>query len=48
MGKKMPYPFNLRPNEGGPCLSIDNTELFFTICSNENGYKNCDIYYSKK
>ena len=47
-GKKMPYPFNMRPNEGGPSLSIDNRELFITICSNENGYKNCDIYYSKK
>lgn len=47
-GKKMPYPFNMRPNEGGPSLSIDNRELFFTICANEKGYKNCDIYYSKK
>ena len=47
-GKTMPYPFNMRPNEGGPSLSIDNRELFFTICANENGYKNCDIYYTKK
>ena len=46
-GQKMPAPFNLRPNEGGPSLSIDNRELFFTICANEKGYKNCDIYYSK-
>lgn len=46
-GKKMSVPFNLRSNEGGPCLTIDNRELFFTICSNEKGYKNCDIYYSK-
>ena len=29
-------------------MSIDNRELFFTICANENGYKNCDIYYTKK
>ena len=46
-GEKMSVPFNLRSNEGGPCLTIDNRELFFTICSNEKGYKNCDIYYSK-
>jgi outer membrane protein OmpA-like peptidoglycan-associated protein/tetratricopeptide (TPR) repeat protein len=46
-GEKMLPPFNLRSNEGGPSLSIDNRELFFTICSNEKGYKNCDIYYSK-
>ena len=47
-GKKMPYPFNLRSNEGGPCLSVDNKELFLTICAVENGYKNCDIYYATK
>ena len=46
--QKMPYPFNARDNEGGPCLSIDNRELFFTICDKENGYRNCDIYYSYK
>ncbi len=47
-GKTMPYPFNMRLNEGGPSLSIDNRELFFTICADENGYKNCDIYYTNK
>ena len=46
-GQKMSAPFNLRSNEGGPSLSIDNRELFFTICAKERGYKNCDIYYSK-
>ena len=44
----MPYPFNARNNEGGPCLTLDNSELYFTICDKENGYRNCDIFYSYK
>ena len=47
-GQKMPYPFNLRKNEGGPSLTIDNKEMYLTVCENEKGYKNCDIYYSFK
>ena len=47
-GQKMPYPFNARDNEGGPCLTLDNRELYFTICDTENGYRNCDIFYSYK
>ena len=41
----MPKPFNLRSNEGGPSLTIDNKEIFLTVCSNKDGYNNCDIYY---
>jgi len=47
-GEEMPYPFNMRKNEGGPSLSVDNRELYFTVCENERGYNNCDIYYTYK
>lgn len=49
-GAPMPYPFN-EPgnNEGGPSVSANNKELFFTICKdNASGYRNCDIYYTRK
>ena len=45
-GKPMPEPFNKNSNEGGATLSIDNKHLFYTICKDEKGYLNCDIYYS--
>lgn len=47
-GQAMDAPFNTNYNEGGPTITGDNTELYFTVCQNENGYKNCDIYYSEK
>ena len=48
-GKLMPYPFNRYDNEGGATLTIDNKELFYTVCNYINGgsYYNCDICYSK-
>ncbi len=49
-GEPMPYPFN-EPgnNEGGPTVSANNKELYFTICKDDaNGYRNCDIYYTSK
>lgn len=48
MGAPMPSPFNTSFNEGGPSISADNTELYFTVCQDINGYKNCDIYYSEQ
>jgi outer membrane protein OmpA-like peptidoglycan-associated protein/Tol biopolymer transport system component len=47
-GEKMPPPFNTTYNEGGATISVDNKELFFTICKPEgkDNYINCDIYYS--
>lgn len=48
MGAPMPSPFNTNYNEGGPSISADNTELYFTVCQDLNGYKNCDIYFSEK
>lgn len=48
LGNLMPYPFNLHDNEGGASLTIDNNELFITICEPVNGYNNCDIYYTTR
>jgi outer membrane protein OmpA-like peptidoglycan-associated protein/tetratricopeptide (TPR) repeat protein len=51
-GSEMGYPFNMRENEGGATVTIDNRELFYTVCEMQNcfergDYYNCDIYYSK-
>lgn len=47
-GQKMPYPFNDGRNQGAVSLTIDNNQLFITICEfnrvNNQPYKNCDIY----
>lgn len=48
LGEIMPHPFNLHDNEGGASLTIDNNELFITICDPVNGYNNCDIYYTAR
>jgi len=51
-GREMEFPFNMRENEGGATLTIDNKELFYTVCENKtcsetkSNYYNCDIYYS--
>ncbi len=47
-GNPMPSPFNKFENEGGATLTIDNKELFYTVCqwSNDKSYYNCDIYNS--
>lgn len=47
MGAPMPSPFNQSYNEGGPSITADNTELYFTVCEDLSGYKNCDIYWSE-
>ena len=49
-GTAMPHPFNLNDNEGGATLTINNKELFYTLCKYTTGrrYYNCDICYSKK
>ncbi len=46
VGEKMPPPFNQQFNEGGATMTVDNKELFFTICQPDKGYINCDIYTS--
>jgi len=47
-GEAMSYPFNQNLNEGGPTVTANNHELFFTICQpNEaTGKINCDIWYT--
>lgn len=49
-GKAMPYPFNDGRNQGAVSITIDNNQLFITICEftgvNIMLYKNCDIYSS--
>jgi outer membrane protein OmpA-like peptidoglycan-associated protein/tetratricopeptide (TPR) repeat protein len=47
-GQEMPYPFNVYQNEGGATLTIDNKELYYTVCKDKGSYYNCDIYYTKK
>lgn len=51
-GRIMGFPFNVRENEGGATVTIDNRELFYTVCemqkcSEIGDYYNCDIFYSK-
>ena len=47
-GEPMPYPFNQENNEGGATLTIDNRELFYTVCRfTPTNYLNCDIYTSR-
>lgn len=52
-GKKMPYPFNEKGlNQGAMSITIDNNELYITICkearSSKGPFMNCDIYVSHK
>ncbi|MEZ4721715.1 MAG: OmpA family protein [Flavobacteriales bacterium] len=49
-GEPMPVPFNENPSYhyGGASLSLDNKEIFVTICvPTIKGYNNCDIYSSQ-
>jgi len=52
-GEEMPAPFNQSENTGSPSLTIDNKELFCTVCKNKfntqkkKNYYNCDIYTSQ-
>jgi outer membrane protein OmpA-like peptidoglycan-associated protein len=49
-GAMMPDPFNRNDNEGGATLTIDNKQLFYTLCRYSSGstYYNCDICFSEK
>jgi len=49
-GEPLPPPFNTNKkyNYGGACVSIQNDELFVTICQNEAGRTNCDIFSAKR
>lgn len=44
-GKALPAPFNTGDGYGGVTVSVNNKELFVTVCRNDaSGYRNCDIY----
>ena len=45
-GEALGYPFNESYNEGGPTITANNRELYFTVCKmDKEGRQNCDIYY---
>lgn len=45
-GEALEYPFNESYNEGGPTITANNRELYFTVCKmDKEGRQNCDIYY---
>lgn len=50
IGKPMPKPFNEGQDQGGASITIDNKQLYITLCeplrTKHTSYKNCDIYVS--
>lgn len=47
-GVAMEAPFNLGDNYGGISLSINNKEMYVTVCKpRTDGYNNCDIYVTR-
>ena len=46
-GSSMGAPFNRGSNEGGATLTIDNMEMYITICGRADGEGSCDIYYTR-
>ncbi len=47
-GRALPDPFNVGDNYGGLTISVNNQEMFVTVCAapDANGYRNCDIFRS--
>jgi len=47
-GWELEYPFNKVENEGAATLTIDNNDLYYTVCTRdpETKYLNCDLYHS--
>jgi outer membrane protein OmpA-like peptidoglycan-associated protein/tetratricopeptide (TPR) repeat protein len=47
-GEAMDQPFNLGDNYGGVSISINNKELYVTVCKpRSDGYNDCDIYVTR-
>ncbi len=47
-GKALPSPFNVGDNYGGATISVNNKEMYVTVCRpGKQGYNNCDIYVSR-
>lgn len=47
-GRALPEPFNLGDGYGGTTISVNNQEMFVTVCGPKDarGYSNCDIFRS--
>ncbi|MCC6542197.1 MAG: OmpA family protein [Flavobacteriales bacterium] len=47
-GRSLPDPFNLGDSYGGLTISVNNQEMFVTVCGppDAKGYRNCDIHRS--
>ncbi len=45
-GRALPEPFNLGDSYGGVSISVNNKEMFVTVCTppDERGYRNCDLF----
>lgn len=43
-GKALPPPFNSGLNEGGASLTIDNKQMYLTICNIKGGMGSCDLW----
>lgn len=47
-GQPLAPPFNVGDNYGGVSLSLDNREMFVTVCKpGARGYNNCDLYVTR-
>ena len=48
IGEALNQPFNLGDNYGGVSISVNNKELYVTVCKpRSDGYNDCDIYVSR-
>ncbi len=47
-GRVLPEPFNVGDSYGGVSISLNNKEMYVTICgkADARGYRNCDIFRS--
>lgn len=47
-GWELEHPFNKVENEGAATLTIDNNDLYYTVCvrDHQTKYLNCDLYHS--
>lgn len=45
-GRALPDPFNLGDSYGGVTISVNNKEMFVTVCGppDARGYRNCDLF----
>jgi outer membrane protein OmpA-like peptidoglycan-associated protein/tetratricopeptide (TPR) repeat protein len=46
VGRALPDPFNMGDNYGGASISVNNKEMFVTVCTppDARGYRNCDLF----